>query len=93
MTKNNEEKAKKITDRIFESGFNTNRTFYDMAKNAAMEMARWKDEQLEAEKQALIDKAYEWLRENASKHIHGQYSFLKGLMLEEFQQAMKGGEE
>lgn len=64
MTKNNEEKAKKITDRIFESGFNTNRTFYDMAKNAAMEMARWKDEQLEAEKQALIDKACEWLSKN-----------------------------
>ena len=93
MTKNNEEKAKKITDRIFESGFNTNRTFYDMAKNAAMEMARWKDEQFKAEKEALINKACEWLRENASKHIHGQYSFLKGLMLEEFQQAMKGGEE
>lgn len=43
---NNEEKAKKITDRIFESGFNTNRTFYDMAKNAAMTMAQWKDEQV-----------------------------------------------
>lgn len=42
---NNEEKAKKITDRIFESGFNTNRIFYDMAKNAAMEMAEWKDNQ------------------------------------------------
>ena len=42
---NNEEKAKKITDRIFESGFNTNRIFYDMAKNAAMEMAKFKDEQ------------------------------------------------
>ena len=42
---NNEEKAKKITDRIFESGFNTNRTFYDMAKNAAMEMAKFKDNQ------------------------------------------------
>ena len=40
-----EEKAKKITDRIFESGFNTNRTYYDMAKNAAMDMAEWKDEQ------------------------------------------------
>ena len=93
MTKNNEEKAKKITDRIFESGFNTNRTFYDMAKNAAMEMARWKDEQFKAEKEALINKACEWLRENASKHIHGQYSLLKGLMLEEFQPAMKGGEE
>ena len=60
---------------------------------AAMEMADWKDERFEAEKQALIDKACEWLRENVSKHIHGQYSFLKGLMLEEFQQAMKGGEQ
>ena len=60
---------------------------------AAITMAKWKDEQFKAEKEALINKACEWLRENASKHIHGQYSFLKGLMLEEFQQAMKGGEE
>ena len=41
----NEDKAKKITDGIFELGFNTNRTYYDMAKNAAMDMAEWKDEQ------------------------------------------------
>ena len=41
----NEEKAKKITDGIFELGFNANRTYYDMAKNAAMDMAEWKDEQ------------------------------------------------
>lgn len=40
------EKAKQIVDRIFECGFNTNRTFYDMALNSAMEMAEWKDEQL-----------------------------------------------
>lgn len=53
----------------------------------------WKDEQLEAEKQALIDKACEWLLANVSKHIYGQYAFLKGLMLEEFQQAMKGGKQ
>ena len=63
------------------------------AYNAALAMSEWKDEQVKAEKEALINKACEWLRENASKHIHGQYSFLKGLMLEEFQQAMKGGEE
>ena len=53
----------------------------------------YRNEFLKAEKEALINKACEWLRENASKHIHGQYSFLKGLMLEEFQQAMKGGEQ
>lgn len=42
----NEEKAKRIVDRIFESGFNTNRTFYDMALNSAMEIAEWKDSQI-----------------------------------------------
>ncbi|MBE6322704.1 MAG: hypothetical protein E7073_06780 [Bacteroidales bacterium] len=35
----------------------------------------------------------EWLTENVSKHCHGHYTFLKGLMLEEFRQAMEGGEE
>lgn len=60
---------------------------------AAMTMAQWKDEQLEAEKQALIDKACKWLLANVSKHLHGYYTFNKGLMLEDFQQAMKGGEE
>ena len=101
MTKNNEEKAKKITDRIFESGFNTNRTFYDMAKNAAMEMARWKDEQLEAEKQALIDKACEWLRNNSymlddwdEDKCWVTFEFTsKDEMIKEFHKTMKGGEE
>ena len=65
----------------------------DTAFKAAMKMAKWKDEEIKAEKQALIDKACEWLRENVSKHCYGNYTFLKGLMLEEFEQAMKGGEE
>ena len=92
MTKNNEEKAKKITDRIFESGFNTNRTFYDMAKNAAMEMARWKDEQLEVEKQALIDKACEWWESELTYPTMTQAEiddFVLG-RIKEFKQAMKG---
>ena len=42
---NNEQKAKKIVDSIFSSGFNTNRTFYEMSYNSAMEMAEWKDRQ------------------------------------------------
>ena len=94
MTKNNEEKAKKITDRIFESGFNTNRTFYDMAKNAAMEMARWKDEQFKAEKQALIDKACEWWENELTYPTMTKADmFYKESMIEEFKQAMKGGEQ
>lgn len=60
--------------------------------NLAMAVARAKDEEkFKAEKQALIDKACEWLRENAGKHIHGPaYMFYKESMIEEFQQAMKG---
>ena len=101
----NEEKAKKITDRIFESGFNTNRTFYDMAKNAAMTMAKWKDEQLEAEKQALIDKACEWLKDNieSDKYLspdEESYRMSCGvdyletnMFIEDFKNYMKGGEQ
>ena len=59
-----------------------------------VEGARWKDEQLEAEKEALIDKACEWLKENVSKHIHGPaYMFYKESMIEEFKQAMEGGKK
>ena len=90
----NEEKAKKITDRIFESGFNTNRTFYDMAKNAAMTMAKWKDEQFKAEKQALIDKACEWWENELTYPTMTKADmFYKESMIEEFKQAMKGGEQ
>lgn len=52
---NNEEKTKKIVDSVFKSGLNTNRSFYDMAYNSALEMAKWKDEQLDS----AIDKALE----------------------------------
>ena len=34
------------------------------AYNAALAMSEWKDEQFKAEKEALINKACEWLREN-----------------------------
>ena len=90
MTNGNEEKAKKITDRIFESGFNTNRTSYDMAKDAAMEMARWKDEQLEAEKQALIDKACEWWEDEFTfPEMTQEDMSCKENVIEYFKQAMK----
>lgn len=80
----NEEKALELMPTM--SGY------YDIM-DALLNMANWKDEQFEAEKQALIDKACEWLLANVSKHLHGYYTFHKGLMLEEFQQAMKGGKE
>lgn len=58
----NEEKAKKIVDNIFSSGFNTNRTFYEMAYNSAMRMAEWKDRQ-------MIKKVCEWLKKKCT-YIH-----------------------
>ena len=42
---NNEQKAKKIVDSIFSTGFNIYKTFYEMAYNSAMEMAEWKDKE------------------------------------------------
>ena len=75
---NNEQKAKKIVDSIFSSGFNTNRTFYEMAYNSAMEMAEWKEQQ-------MIDKACEWLIENYPTIDGGElYIFIKN-----FRQAME----
>ena len=64
-----EQNAKKIVDSIFSSGFNTNRTFYEMAYNSAMRMSKWKEEQ-------IIAKACEW---NTSELIH----FFKKAMKEQ----------
>lgn len=52
---NNEEKAKKIVDSVFKSGLNTNRSFYDMAYDSALEMAQWKDEQFKEQLNSLKD--------------------------------------
>jgi hypothetical protein len=50
----------------------------------------YRNEFLKAGKEALINKACEWLRENASKHIHGPaYMFYGENMIEEFKQAME----
>jgi hypothetical protein len=67
-----------------------NQTCYEIARA----VANAKDEDAKAEKQQWIDKACEWLKENASKHIHGPaYMFYGESMIEEFKQAMKGGEQ
>lgn len=56
------------------------------AYNAALAMAEWKDEDFAQKKQALIDKACEWIRynnENGGCLFDGWE--------EDFKQAMKGG--
>ena len=87
-----EEKAKELAD------YYAGETDYKecAAYDAALAMAQWKDEQLEAEKQALIDKACEWLRNNMYEGTCEQmlskkpYPFMSDY-IEEFKQAMKGG--
>ena len=52
---------------------------------------QWKDEQLEAEKQALIDKACEWWESEFTdpEMTQDDISYMESL-IEEFKQAMKG---
>lgn len=64
---NNEQKAKKIVDSIFSTGFNIYKTFYEMAYNSAMEMAEWKEQQ-------MIDKACEWLGKNIMNYRNYEYN-------------------
>ena len=71
---------------------------------AAMTMAKWKDEQSTKEKQALIDKACEWLRKNieSDKYLSpDEESYRMGcgvdyletnMFIEDFKNYMKGGE-
>lgn len=87
----NEEKAKELADYYAGETDYNERAAYD----AAYAMAQWKDEQLEAEKQALIDKACEWLRENTYEGTCEQilskkpYPFMRDF-INEFKNAMKG---
>ena len=89
----NEEKTKEFADYYAGETDYKERAAYD----AAYAMAQWKDEQLEAEKQALIDKACEWLRNNMYEGSCEQmlskkpYPFMSDF-IEEFKKAMKGGE-
>lgn len=86
----NEEKAKEL------AGYCAGETDYKetAAYDAALAMATWKDEQLEAEKQALIDKACEWWENELTYPTMTQADmFYKDSMIEEFKQAMKGGEQ
>ena len=68
---------------------------------AAITMAKWKDEQFKAEKEALINKACEWLRNNSymlddwdEDKCWVTFEFTsKDEMIKDFHKTMKGGEE
>ena len=61
---------------------------------AALDMADWKDEQLRAEKEALIDKACKIISDKVGIYINfygdNDYSFDKQGFLRQFKQVMKG---
>lgn len=59
----------------------------ETAYTAAIEMAKWKDEQFEAEKQALIDKACEWLKDNA-RNYYSAYA-TEDRLIEDFKKYME----
>ena len=90
----NEEKAREIMQGVIHdrgcTDVVTDRAIY----NSAMTMAQWKDEQFETEKQALIDKACEWWENELTFTTMTKADmFYKESMIEEFKQAMKGGEQ
>lgn len=59
---------------------------YCLVYDKCLEMAMWKDEQFKAEKQALMDKAYEWL-EPVFKDLCGYYSGAE--LFDDFKKAME----
>ena len=61
----------------------------DRIYQAAYIMAEWKDHQFKGEKQALIEKACEWLR-NVTYFDYGAPMFDYGTFIKDFQKAMKG---
>lgn len=79
----NEEKAQTLVDGLGIIYTECNRV---TIKKRLMEMAQWKDEQFEAEKQALIDKACEWMEHNVWEYT----GFDSYELSEAFKNAMKG---
>lgn len=65
------------------------------ARQSALEMAQWKDEQFAAEKQALIDKACEWVKGNVHRYLasYGTESsdvcIEKASLIKDFRKAME----
>jgi hypothetical protein len=66
-----------------------NQTCYEIARA----VANAKDEDAKAEKQALIDKACEWLEDNAINYVGKDGITAWRSVFADFRKAMKGGKE
>ena len=85
----NEEKAREIArfNREFYSTGGTSHKYSDEeCYNSAMKMAEWKDEQFAKEKQALIDKACEWVTPYFKDLVGYNCS---GGLIKDFEKALK----
>lgn len=86
----NEKKAKEIAIDYADVELSPKTTIYE----ACLEITQWKDEQFKAEKQALIDRGCEWLRDNMYAGTSGQmlskkpYPFMRDFV-EDFKKAME----
>ena len=95
----NEEKAYEIARfnrEFYGEGGASHKYSEEECYDSAMDMAKWKDEQFAKEKQALIDKGCEWLRNNKEHPLIGcEDSCLIGFLTEEFimefRKAIEGG--
>ncbi len=97
-TKSNEEKAKEICGK-------GNPCCNKLCQSCSLsfliadvrQMAEWKDEQFKAEKQALIEKACEWLKDNANDYLDWydweRCRVDKDELVYDFKKAMEGGEK
>jgi len=77
----NEEKAKEIGQKWYNDGAN------EVAFRSALQMAKWKDEQ-------MIEKACEWLKHNAEHFTYisahsGDAKISEHKLIEEFEKAME----
>ena len=82
----NEEKVEALVDELgIILGIIYTENSRAMIKKLLMKIAEWKDEQFAKEKQALIDKACEWLRYNKEHPLIGcEDSCLIGFLTKEF---------
>lgn len=68
----NEEYAIEYAENMFPydiGGDDTNNDKHELVREVAETTAQWKDEQFRAEKQQWIEKACEWLNENAEDYV------------------------
>ena len=89
----NKEKVESLVDELGIIYTDCNRA---TIKKLLMKIAEWKDEQFAKEKQALIDKACEWLRNNKEHLLIGcedpyLIGFLTKEFIMEFRKTIEGG--